>query len=183
MVGTTLDCLSNNLDLNSGCLQFFWFLPLKCLSNLSLFRSAPETLIPTPFPIHRLYSHCVLLFPPCLRWVMPSQLSDLNLSIIFREKLFLTTSHSPHPSYSTFTPPPLVTELWGLSYHLLPLFRVPFTTAILYFFMSLLNSCFCFLIRLQTIWGQETHLFLLPIVSSLSSLGPGSGRLSILFVG
>lgn len=36
-----------------------------------------------------------LLFPPCVPWVMPSQLSNVNLSIILSENLSLTISHSP----------------------------------------------------------------------------------------
>lgn len=36
----------------------------------------------------------ILLFPPCLHWIVPSQLSDCTVSIIFQEALFLTTSHT-----------------------------------------------------------------------------------------
>lgn len=60
----------------------------------------------------------------------------------------------------------------------MPLFRVPFTMAIVHLFMSLLKTSLCFLVRLQTMCGQETSVSAHHCMP-LSSPGLGNSGLSV----
>lgn len=121
-----------------------------------------------------LCSCCVLAHPPCLRWVMSSQLPDLNLNIIFSEELFWITSHSP-----SFPSHPHLSESCHRSHNTSCLFSgSPLQWRLYICSCNYSNHALCFPIRWQTIWGQETSVSAHHCMP-LSSPGPGNSGLGV----
>lgn len=120
---------------------------------------------------------CVLAHPPCLHWVVPSQPSHITLSIIFSEKRLLAAT--------PFPPPVLL--------HPTPAFQRAVIALIAphaCFQCALHNGTFTFvhvITQFISLFARQTadyvragkYLFLLTIVCSLSSPGPGNSRLSL----
>ena len=164
MTGIALDCvpfLVSKIEVSTVFISSFempfWSVPFRLHpSDTGFFIPGPSC---TPCPVWLLLCSCCACssLPACLGWCLPSFPASMSQSDhhSFRgacpdHLLFPPSLWCPYSTFQgTVIAPPAP--------------RMCFTTAVLHLFVSLLSSCLCFVIRLWTVWGQETYLFCSPL--------------------